>query len=555
MTEAIWYAASVITSNPTPYDETPYPSGPYRQAHPDRLETLARFFGMTPPDIRNCRVLELGAADGSNLIPMACALPQSRFVGIDLSQRHVQAGEETIAALGLANMELLHLDILGVDERFGKFDYVIVHGVYSWVPREVQERILEICSALLSENGVAYVSYNTNPGWRMRGQLRDMMLYHTRRFDDPKQRVDQARTLVEWLAETVEAENNPYGMLLKRELDQMRNWHDAYFRHDSLAEINEPVYFHEFVERAERHGLQYLAEAEFTPMLASNYAPSVDAALNAMGRDIIEVEQYMDFLRNRLFRQTLLCHRGVKLNRALGPWSLEGFHVGASLRLTDPETDFASDAVATFRGARDLTISTGQPIVKAALACLADAWPQSLAYSQLLTKARSMLVDRDASVADAATDARVLGGALLTCYTKGLAELHAHEGPFVTVPGDCPCACPLARLQASRGDAVTNRRHERLYLDDFGQHLLRRLDGKHDRNSLLVALTALVADGTLVAPDAEQPGDVSDDAHAALAARIDARLTLFGRQAVLVPSSTVNCANIAAPALPDTTVR
>jgi methyltransferase-like protein len=312
----------------------------------------------------------------------------------------------------------------------------------------------------------------------------------------------------------------------------MRNWYDVF----ATIRWAKPslVYFHEFVDRAEQHGMQYLAEAEFTPMLASNYAPSVDAALNAMGRDIIEVEQYMDFLRNRLFRQTLLCHRGIKLNRALGPWSLDGFHIGASLRCVNPETDFGSDQVVTFRGVRDLTISSGQPIVKAALACLADAWPQSILYSQLLTTARSMLVERDASMADATTDAGVVGGALLTCYTKGLAELHAHEGSFVTVPGDCPCACPLARLQASRGDPVTNRRHERLYLDDFGQQLLRRLDGKHDRDSLLDALAALVADGTLAVEEAENPGHDTDAARAALAARLDERLTLFGRQAVLV---------------------
>lgn len=131
----------------------------------------------------------------------------------------MQAGQDTIAALGLTDIELLHLDILGMDERFGTFDYVIVHGVYSWVPREVQDRILQICSHCLSEHGVAYVSYNTNPGWRMRGLLRDMMLYHSRKFDDSKIRVDQARALVEWLAQTVESENNPYGMLLKCELE------------------------------------------------------------------------------------------------------------------------------------------------------------------------------------------------------------------------------------------------------------------------------------------------------------------------------------------------
>jgi tRNA1(Val) A37 N6-methylase TrmN6 len=287
---------------------------------------------MAPADIRGCRVLELGCADGSNLVPMACALPGSRFLGIDLSRRQVTAGQEVVAALGLANIELRHLDIRDVDESFGTFDYVIVHGIYSWVPKEVQEQILSICSERLSENGVAYMSYNTNPGWRMRGLLRDMMLYHSRKFDDPRQQVEQARALIQWLGGAVRAEGSPYGLLLRSELEQMQKWHNSYFRHDSLGEINEPVYFHQFIEQAEPHGLQYLAEAEFPSMLASNFAGPVDQTLNRLGRDIIELEQYMDFVRNRLFRQTLLCRRGLRLNRSLGPWSLHNLHVAACLQ-------------------------------------------------------------------------------------------------------------------------------------------------------------------------------------------------------------------------------
>jgi methyltransferase-like protein/2-polyprenyl-3-methyl-5-hydroxy-6-metoxy-1,4-benzoquinol methylase len=503
-------------TNPTntPYDETPYPAGPYQQAHLDRLETLAKFFGMRPADIRRCRVLELGAADGSNLIPMACALPCSEFAGIDLAHSHVEAGRQTIAALGLSNIDLSQLDILDVDDRFGTFDYVIVHGVYSWVPANVQEQILRICSQTLSENGVAYVSYNTNPGWRMRGLLRDMMLYHTRKFDDPNTRIGQARALVEWLTESVASQTDPYGMLLRRELDQMRTWHDAYFRHDSLGEINEPLYFHEFIKRAEDHGLQYLAEAEFTPMLASNYAPEVDEALNRMSRDIIEVEQYMDFLRNRLFRQTLLCHRGVKLNRALGPWSVEGFQVGASLRCVSSELSLEPDKVVIFRGAREMTISTSEPLVKAALMCLAESWPEPIPFDDLLARSRSLVsmnVQSD-------TDRRVLGAALLNCYTKGLCELQVHAPRFGSVPGNRPCACPLVRLQAARGNVVTNRRHERVYLDEIAQRLLPFLDGKHERKALLRHL------------------DPTPDV-AVLESELDKHLVSFARRALLLDES------------------
>lgn len=524
--------------NSTSYDEIPYPSDAYQQSHPDRLETLAKLFGMAPADIRGCRVLELACADGSNLVPMACALPESRFVGIDLSRRQVEAGQEVVAALRLTNIELRHLDIRDLDEGFGMFDYVIAHGVYSWVPKEVQEQILSVCSQRLNENGVAYISYNTNPGWRMRGLLRDMMLYHSRKFDDPRQQVEQARALIRWLGGAVRAEGSPYGLLLKSELEQMQKWHDSYFRHDSLGEINEPVYFHQFIEQAELYGLQYLAEAEFPSMLASNFAGPVDQTLNRLGRDIIELEQYMDFVRNRLFRQTLLCRRGLRLNRALGPWSLHNFHVAASIRPVQATPAPPSSEAEEFQSASGLTVTTNEPIAKAAFRILAECWPQSLFFPELVASARARLQGAGAAAtkkpaADEA-DHQALGAALLTCVSKGVCELHVHLGPFVCVPGKRPRACPLARLQAVRGSSVINRRHERVRLDDFDRHLAPLLDGNRDRNALAEALLALaLADALTVNVEDKSVRDPAE-IRKIMPSQLESNLLRFGRQALLV---------------------
>jgi cyclopropane fatty-acyl-phospholipid synthase-like methyltransferase len=160
------------------YDAVAYISKPFPQTHPDNLATLATLFGLQPPPLDNCRVLELGCASGGNLIPMAVSLPGSTCVGIDLSANQIADGQKTLAALGLKNVQLKHLSILDIDESFGEFDYIICHGVYSWVPEDVQDKILSICAANLARDGVAYVSYNTFPGWHMRGMIRDMMCYH-----------------------------------------------------------------------------------------------------------------------------------------------------------------------------------------------------------------------------------------------------------------------------------------------------------------------------------------------------------------------------------------
>jgi len=116
------------------YDQTPYPNLSYSQSHPDRLATVATLLGMSPAAVERCRVLELGCAGGGNLIPMAYGLPESQFVGIDISARQIAEGQSVVAALGLKNITFKQMDIMEIGADLGQFDYIIAHGVYSWVP-------------------------------------------------------------------------------------------------------------------------------------------------------------------------------------------------------------------------------------------------------------------------------------------------------------------------------------------------------------------------------------------------------------------------------------
>src|SRR5262245_57118876 len=115
------------------YDDVPYENFAFVQTHPDRLATIARMFGLITPEVSTSRVLELGCASGGNLLPMAFNLPRAEFVGIDLSQRQIERGRETIAAVGIPNARLEHASILDISRDWGTFDYIICHGVFSWV--------------------------------------------------------------------------------------------------------------------------------------------------------------------------------------------------------------------------------------------------------------------------------------------------------------------------------------------------------------------------------------------------------------------------------------
>ena len=289
-----------------PYDQVAYRTFPRRQTHPDRLAAIARLFGMKSAPVAACRVLEIGCGNGANLIPLAYYLPQSRFTGIDLAASPITAARAMAGELGLQNIDLRVADLRDLGAEEGEFDYIFAHGLYSWIPADVRDRLLAVCRERLAPQGVAFVSYNVYPGRYPRQMIREILLYHTRTLDDPAKRIARARRLLEQL-------DHPEARSLLEQSD------DSLF-HDDLAPVNDPVWFREFAAHAQRHGLQFLGEADshhtFDQAMARAEGEAVDA---------IEREQYVDFLKLRPFRQTLLCRAEIALDRAIGAARMDEF--------------------------------------------------------------------------------------------------------------------------------------------------------------------------------------------------------------------------------------
>src|SRR5436309_1556438 len=89
---------------------------------------------LDPTYISVARVLELGCAAGGNIIPLAARNPNASFIGIDLSSAQVESGRARIAQLGLSNIELRCESFSDAAAPDAAFDYIVCHGVYSWVP-------------------------------------------------------------------------------------------------------------------------------------------------------------------------------------------------------------------------------------------------------------------------------------------------------------------------------------------------------------------------------------------------------------------------------------
>ena len=462
------------------YDALPMISLPWRHTHPDHIASLASLFGLTPAMPDGCRLLELGCGTGGNLIPMAQGLPDSRFVGIDLSAAQIQAARALVDELALDNIDFQARDLMDLGDEIGTFDYVVVHGVFSWVPAPVQDRILEICRRYLNRHGVAYVSYNTFPGWRQRQVAREAMLFHVRHISDQRERIRQGMAFLRMLAtENLDGREN-YGQLLDQEIKLLEKLPEFYAAHDMFEPVNTPIYFSDFASRAAAHGLQYLSEANLGAAIVDNYPPEL-ARLAAAAGDVIQAEQYLDFASNRTFRQTLLCHQEIDIDRRLTADRIADFHIAGKLQ---PDTaERAGDGI-RFRGENGQTVDAMGPVVAAAFGYLNEIWPRAVPFRTLLSTASARL-----GVSPDGNDAVLLQNTLLRARTRNLIELSLCPPALDDGSARRPLASPLAAVQEKHGFIVTNLRHDVAMLEDGpALRLLPLLDGQRDRRALLAAL-------------------------------------------------------------------
>ena len=520
------------------YDRVPYPSSSQHRTHPDHLAVLALLHGLETAPPERCRVLELGCADGGNLVPMALEMPRSRFVGIDLSPRQIEAGQAFAADLGISNLELRAQSLLDVDASFGSFDYILCHGVFSWVSPAVQEKILAICRENLAPSGVAYVSYNTYPGWHMRRMVRDMALYHTRGVDDLAERSSRALELVRFLAESTWGEEDAHALFLRSLREHFEEYRDrpSYLVHEYLEETNAPLYFHEFAARAGRHGLQYLAEADPHLMEIGNLPAPVAERLRSFASGRIELEQYLDFVLNRTFRRTLLCHAEVPLDRAVTVERLRRLHAASAAQPDAEAPDLRSGRSEGFRAERGTAFSTSHALTKAVLVVLAGAWPRALAFGDLLAEARGRLVSvrEEAGEGEAGGEEEVLADLLHSLYWSGIVELHLLPPACIEAAGAYPRASPLARRQAAAGVLVTSQRRRVLKLDDLvARVLLAHLDGSRDRAALVRLLERDVREGRLEIAFEGKPLRESERLPAVLASLVEHHLRKLAEHALL----------------------
>ena len=495
------------------YDEVQYPSHAYEASHPDQLYTLAKLFHMEPTIPDGASVLELGCASGGNLIPMAVQLPKARFVGVDLSAKQISQAHATVNQLGLRNIQFHADDFCNIDASYGQFDYIVCHGVFSWVPHPVQLKIFEICRDRLTENGIAYISYNAYPGWFMRGMIREMMLHHIKNITDPAAKVTQARALLSFIVTSTEGQETPYAQILKQELEMLSKHSDAYLFHDHLEVNNHPMFFYQFMDMAKSFDLQFVGESSLASMITSNLPAKAAEALTKLTNDVYQRSQYTDFVTNRMFRQSLLCHKNCKINRHIDESSLKGAFFSG--RFTPQDGGKVQDLTPTveveFKCANGRGIKTTNPALKALMFTLNDAWPKSLSVQEVCNRIEKRLSESIViGEREQISIAGVVSSHLLQMLVRGDLEMRYIADRFVESFSEKPKVSPYAILQAQSSPLVTTLRHGTLQLDPLSRMLIPFVDGTRSKAQLVECLGTMASEGKVkINVQGTAPSDMS----------------------------------------------
>lgn len=486
------------------YDQVDYGGNAQGLTAPNHVGAIARMLGLRAASPRQARVLELGCGNGANLLALAWYWPQAEFVGLDLAHRPIEQGRAQAETLGLKNLSLRQADVATVDRgSLGRFDYVIAHGLFSWVPTPVRTACLALIADVLTPNGVAYVSYNAYPGCRMRHLVRELMQFHL--GVDASHDLDTARRGRELLTTVTALSPDEVPEFFEIVHDEARRAAESslnYLFHDDLAQINQPYYLHEFCALAGKAGLTFLGDADTRSMFEPESMEALGGWLDRQsGGDPMRRQQYLDFALGTRFRRTLLCRADAAVAPAVDVTAMDDLRFWSPY-LPASDCVIGDDSTVELRTGRGHIAKTNNSVLKLLFTTLAQSPARTVSIDEFAPR----LAGPPQPIREG------LRGMLARLIRNSLLHPVLEAAPAAPVWPAAPDERPaplsrLSRLWLQEGRALVDNLHQNLQFDDpITRELLAGLDGTLDAAAVQARFDALRAarpeDAASLPPDA-----------------------------------------------------
>lgn len=445
------------------YQRRAYPAMSHPSTDPAVTAVAARLGGLDIASPARAEVLEIGCAAGHNLLPLAARWPDSRFTGIDFSKPAILEARETARFAGLTNVEFIETDLSTFDPGGEvRYDFMIAHGVYSWVPEEVRQALLKLCALRLAVNGCAVISYNTLPGWSLRKTLVELT---SRIAESPAAEAtgNSPEEILGYLA-TAAGNHTPYSRHLTTVLHDLFGKGDEILPFDDFSPVNDPCTFQHFTDRARQHGLCYLGESQLTENFPSSLAPEAASLLKPFAEDPLVLQQMIDVLTNRTFRSALLCRSDAHLLERLSPSAILRF----SIRIPH-EVEHGPDEVRVLSRRGEVLARFENPLALAFFSALLKSKPHSRPIHELLEQMGSLSEMK-----------QVLPGLarfIMDSAGKGLVLLSEGSQRFDSEVPEFPNLGPLRLMALRKGQALVDFYHTSHRLEGEQRRIASAMDG------------------------------------------------------------------------------
>ena len=458
---------------PFAYDAVPYPTSVNALQTPDRIRAAGLLHGWRAPDPASASILEIGCGDGYNLMGIAAAAPGVRCLGFDLSVNAIARGRDLLERSGLTNVELEQGDIAAYPLEGERFDYIICHGVYTWVPEAVRQPLLNLVGARLAPGGVAYIGFDALPAAAPKAAINRFLIDRLAGITELGARVAEAVRLLGVLARNQHTQSR-----LKVQLDQLMNdlpsFDPGYFVHDWLAEHYHPVTLADFRLAAGAAGLCCAGDAALFDLFTDDLDAEGEALVATAGSDAGVRSLVMEMLRGaHQFRRELLVRADAPppaVTNGLTELSLA--YTGERIESRD---ESGAPIFAYTGGLGHIVPRT--PLIQQVLDTLLAVSPGELTVAEL--------ADRLGEGGPAIEDA------VRRLATRGTIDAHGMPAAFTLTPGEHPRVGGLVRAMLATGNEAITLRHSKFVTDqEQTRAFLALCDGSRTRSDIARALSA-----------------------------------------------------------------
>ncbi|MBL1210761.1 class I SAM-dependent methyltransferase [Geminocystis sp. GBBB08] len=287
--------------------EINYTYGFYGELSPLKLALATAVNSVHPPDLNKpFNYCELGCGRGYTTNLLASAYPHAQFYANDFNPNHILEAKTLASSATNQNVHFFDDSFTKfIHQDLPQFDFIVLHGIYSWITPENRQAIVKFIDQKLTVGGLVYLSYNALPGWSVAIPIQGLMLRHRQQSSEPiLESIEQALNFTGKLIDTKAGYfvQNPN---LKNRYERLKLQNRYYLAHEYFNEQWNSFYFDQVVQELEEAKLNFIGSAQLTDYVdVLNLSQEAQKELNEI-KDPIYKEVVRDFYLNTQFRRDI----------------------------------------------------------------------------------------------------------------------------------------------------------------------------------------------------------------------------------------------------------